>query len=53
MFALSHFYDALISKGSSTQNKHLYVLIHIWTKGEVGAQLNRFKPPSKIFYWPF
>ena len=30
------------------QTKHLYVLIHIWTKGEVGAQLNRFKPSSKI-----
>ena len=29
--------------------KHLCVLIHIWTKGEVGAGLNRFKPSSKIF----
>ena len=29
------------------------VLIHIWTKGEVSAPLNRFKPSSKIFYWPF
>ena len=28
-------------------------MIHIWTKGEVGAPLNPFKPPSKIFYWPF
>ena len=29
-------------------------LIHIWYKGEVGAvPLNRFKPSSKIFYWPF
>ena len=35
------------------QTKHLCVLIHIWTKGEVGAPLNRFKPSSKIFYWPF
>ena len=35
------------------QTKHLCVLIHIWTKGEVGAQLSRFKPSSKIFYWPF
>ena len=35
------------------QTKNLCVLIHIWTKGEVGAPLNRFKPPSKIFYWPF
>ena len=26
------------------QTKHLCVLIHIWTKGEVGAPLNRFKP---------
>ena len=31
------------------QTKHLLVLIHIWTKGEVGAPLNRFKPSSKIF----
>ena len=28
-------------------------LIHIWTKGEVGALLNRFKPSSKILYWLF
>ena len=35
------------------QTKHLCVLIHIWTKGEVGTPLNRFKPSSKIFYWPF
>ena len=35
------------------QTKHLCVLIHIWTKGEVGAPLNWFKPSSKIFYWPF
>ena len=35
------------------QTKHLCVLIHIWTKGEVGAPLNRFKPSSKIYYWPF
>ena len=25
------------------------VLIHIWTKGAVGAPWNRFKPSSKIF----
>ena len=31
------------------QTKHLCVLIDIWTKGEVGASLNRFKPSSKIF----
>ena len=31
------------------QNKHVCVLIHIWTKGEVGAPLNRFKPSSRIF----
>ena len=31
------------------QTKHLCVLIHFWTKGEVGAPLNRFKPSSKIF----
>ena len=35
------------------QTKHLCVLIHIWTKGAVGAPLNRFKPSSKIFCWPF
>ena len=35
------------------QTKHLCVLIHIWTKGEVGAPLKRFKPSSLIFYWPF
>ena len=35
------------------QTKHLCVLIHIWTKGEVGAQWNRFKPSVKYFYWPF
>ena len=45
--------DALISWGSFMQTKHLCVLIHIWTKVEVGAPLNRFKPSSKIFYWPF
>ena len=31
------------------QTKHLCVLIHIWTRGEVDALLNRFKPSSKIF----
>ena len=35
------------------QTKHLYVLIHILTKGDVGAPLNWFKSSSKIFYWPF
>ena len=35
------------------QTKHLCVLIHIWIKGEVVAPWNRFKPSSKIFYWPF
>ena len=29
--------------------KHLCVFIHIWTKGEVGAPWNRFKPSRKIF----
>ena len=62
IFALSHFLyldlyvlgdDALISYGSFMQIKHLYFLIHIWTKSEVGALWNRFKPSSKIFYWPF
>ena len=33
------------------QTKHQCV--HIWTKGEVGAPWNRFKPSSKIFNWPF
>ena len=28
------------------------VFFHIWTKGEVGAPWNRFKP-SSFFYWPF
>ena len=32
------------------QTKHLCVLIHIWTKGEVGAALKRLKPSSKIFH---
>ena len=31
------------------QTKHLCILIHIWTKGEVGAPLNRFKHSSKMF----
>ena len=31
------------------QTKHLCVLIHIWTKGEVGALWSRFLPSSKIF----
>ena len=35
------------------QTKYLCVLIHIWTKGEVGTPLNWFKPSSKIFYWLF
>ena len=35
------------------QTKYLCVYIHIWIKGEVGAPLNRFKPSSEIFYWPF
>ena len=35
------------------QTKYLYVLIHIWIKGEVGAPWNWFKPSSKIFYWRF
>ena len=34
--------------------KLLCVLIHIWTKGEVGTLLNRFKASSKIFFYrPF
>ena len=35
------------------QTKHLCVLVHIWTKSEVGALWNRLKPSIKIFYWPF
>ena len=31
------------------QTKHLCVLIHIWTKGEVGAPWHRFKPSCKIY----
>ena len=34
---------------SFEQAGYLCVLIHIWTKGEVGAQLNRFELFSKIF----
>ena len=30
-------------------NQTSMCLIHIWTKGEVGAPWNRFKPSSKIF----
>ena len=41
--------DALISKKSFMQPKHLCVLIHIWTKCEVGAPWNWFQPSSKIF----
>ena len=37
--------------GSFIPTKHLCLLIHIWTKGEVGAPQNRFKPSSKIFYY--
>ena len=39
--------DALISYGSFMQTKHLCVLIHILTKVEDGAPLNRFKPSRK------
>ena len=42
--------------GVFMQTKHLCISIHIWTKAEVGAPWNRFKPSSKIFfymYWPF
>ena len=35
------------------QTKHLCVLIHSWTKGEVGAPLNRFKPSSKVLLLTF
>ena len=34
--------------GLRMQTKHLCVLIHIWTKGEVAVRWNRFKPSSKI-----
>ena len=30
------------------QTKHRFGLIHIWTKGEVGAPWNRFKPLVKL-----
>ena len=42
-----------IHGGSKARQGNLCVLINIWTKGEVGAPFNRFKPSSKIFYWPF
>ena len=35
------------------QTKHLFVLTYIWTKGEVGAPLNRLSPPVIYFNWPF
>ena len=35
------------------QTKYLCVLIHIWTKCEVGVPWNWFKPSKKNFYWPF
>ena len=36
------------------QTKHLCVLIHSWTKGEVGAgHETGLGPPVKYFYWPF
>ena len=41
-------------KGHFMQTKHVCVLIHIWTS-ELRMRLepwNRFKPSSKIFYWP-
>ena len=41
---------AWISYGSFMQTKYLCVLIHIWTKGEVGAPSNRFKPSSKSIF---
>ena len=31
------------------QNQLRYLVGHIWTKGEAGARLNRFKPSSKVF----
>ena len=34
------------------QTKHLCVLNHIWTKGEVGMSWNQFKPSFKVFNWP-
>ena len=35
------------------QTKHLCVLIHILTKGEVGAPLNGLSPPVIYFYGTF
>ena len=40
--------DAWISYGTFMQTRHLCVLIHIWTKDEVGLC-----PPGKYFYWLF
>ena len=34
--------------GAFMQTKHLCVVFHIWTKGDVGA-LKSFKPSSKLF----
>ena len=43
---------ALVGWGSFMQTKCLCVLIRIWV-GVGLAPLNRFKPSSKVFYWPF
>ena len=46
--------DALISKGSFMQTKYLDQMS--WSTSELRvrlAPLNRFKPSSKMFYWPF
>ena len=40
--------DAWISNGSFMQTKHIFVLVHNWTKGDVGAPWN-CPPSSKIF----
>ena len=40
-------YDKL---GVFHDNQTSIVLIHIWTKDEVGAPLNRFKPFSKTYF---
>ena len=37
--------DALISKGSFMQTKHLCVLVHIWTKDGVARRETGLRPP--------
>ena len=50
---VQHMLHQIMAQQSNTDLGPSLSTVHIWTKGEVGAPLNRFKPFSKIFYWPF